>query len=90
MHNLELNNNKTHLIQFHPYQKPPLNLNTVKTIQNIREVQNIELLGINIDTHLNWKAHINKIKSKISKFIYALSVFKVNTHSKCALTAYYA
>lgn len=56
----------------------------------IDEVKSFTLLGINIDTHLNWKAHVEKIKIKLSQFVYALSVLKANTNLKTAMIAYYA
>lgn len=89
-HNLEINNNKTKLIQFKPRQKQQLNLNPVKSSLNIEEVNSFKLLGITLDTHLHWKDHIDNVKSKLSQFIYAIKILKSNTKLECALTAYYA
>lgn len=89
-HNLEINCNKTKLIQFRPHQKQPLNLSTVSTNLNITEVNEFTLLGITIDTHINWQKHTAKIKTKISRFVYALGILKRNTHSECAKSAYFA
>ncbi|KAI5635103.1 reverse transcriptase (RNA-dependent DNA polymerase) domain-containing protein [Phthorimaea operculella] len=89
-HSLEINNAKTKLIQFRPFQKRPINLEEIVNSLNIQEVNECTLLGINIDTHLNWKSHVEKIKTKLSQFIYALSVIKQNTQNESALTAYYA
>lgn len=36
----------------------------------------LRFLGLNIDTHINWEMHIQKIWSKLSKFTYALHKFK--------------
>lgn len=89
-HCLELNINKTKLIQFRPYQKVPLNLTNISNEIGIKEVSTFNLLGLTIDTNLNWKKHIEVTNNKLSRFIYALSVLKRNTHIECALSAYYA
>lgn len=53
-------------------------------------VPSFPLLGITIDSHINWKDHISKIKTKLSQFIYALRQLKKTTNLQTALTAYYA
>lgn len=88
--NLEINNDKTSIIQFRPYQKAPLNLSLLsKNIQS-KEVNTCLLLGFNIDSYINWKSHVDKLKNKFAQFIYALSVLKRNTDERCALSTYYA
>jgi hypothetical protein len=89
-HNLEINLNKTKIIQFKPTQKAALEM--ILQINNtiIEEVTEFKLLGITIDTSINWKYHIQSVKNKLSSFIYALSVLKVNTNQKTALSAYFA
>jgi hypothetical protein len=89
-HNLQINYNKTKIIQFRPHQKQPLNINLTSNNIQIEEVQHFTLLGITIDSSLNWKAHICNIKSKLARFHFALSVLKVNTNFETALSAYYA
>lgn len=89
-HNLEINNKKTKIIQFRPYQKQQLDLQVISNSLNIQETDNFTLLGITLDSHLNWKSHVEKIKTKLSQFTYALSVIKINTNRDCALSAYYA
>ena len=42
----------------------------------IEQVDSFNFLGIVIDTHLNWKAHIEKVSSKISKALGILSKLK--------------
>lgn len=89
-HNLEINYSKTKVMQFKTYNSPTLSLNI--DFQNIflETVQTFNLLGLNIDTHLNWKTHIDHIKIKLSKFIYALFQLKHSTNTDTALSAYYA
>jgi hypothetical protein len=88
-----MNLKKTKIIQFKPTQKKPLELNlktVTSTSNNIEEVKEFNLLGITIDSGINWKAHIQNIKTKLCKFVYALNVLKTNTSLECALSAYYA
>jgi hypothetical protein len=89
-HNLTLNYSKTKLMQFHPYQKQPLQINyTFKNVP-IECVTSYMLLGINIDSNINWKNHVKKISAKLSRFTYALYELKKVTNKEAALSAYYA
>lgn len=87
-HNLEINYTKTKVMEFHSYQMRPyqLDLNNNK----IERVQTFNLLGLNIDSNMNWKQHIQITKTKLSHFTYALYNLKKCTDFKTALTAYYA
>lgn len=89
-HNLVVNENKTKIIQFKTYNKNLLNLTQIRIKLNIEEAHTFKLLGITLDTHLNWKKHIEEVTSKLSKFIFALTLLKKNTNIHCALAAYYA
>jgi hypothetical protein len=89
--NLSLNYTKTKIMQFRPYNKAPLDINQLIFDNNIiQSVGNFNLLGIVIDTHLNWKQHIQQVKSKLSKFSYALFELRHSTTKEAALSAYYA
>ncbi|KAG6449746.1 hypothetical protein O3G_MSEX006201 [Manduca sexta] len=85
-HNLQLNYQKTKLITFHPPQKQPLNIDISYKGTTLELVKNVTLLGLDIDSHINWKQHIQKI----SKFTYALYEIKKTTDVKTALSSYYA
>lgn len=89
-HNLEINFNKTKIISFHPRQKIPININFSFKNNKLEVVDKFTLLGLNIDTQINWKSHIQKIRAKISKFSYALREIKKATDLKTALVTYYA
>lgn len=89
-HNLTINNDKTKIIQFRPRQKQPLNLSTISKNLNIQEVTDCTLLGLTLDCHLNWKPQVEKIINKLSRFVYALSMLKINTGIECALAAYHS
>ena len=68
---LSLNVNKTKYMIFHNYQrdikscKPDVRINN----QSIERVSEFNFLGLTIDEHLNWNAHIQKISNKIAKLI---------------------
>lgn len=89
-HNLEINFTKTKIITFHPWQKNRININFTFNQQQLEVVNDFTLLGLTIDTHINWKTHIQKVKSKISKFSYALREIKKTTNLQTALVTYYA
>jgi hypothetical protein len=89
-HNLEINFFKTKLMTFQPYQKAPLSINFYYKNNKLDVVDELTLLGIAIDTYINWKPHIQKIKSKFSKFIYAFLEIKKTTNMQTALAMYYA
>lgn len=88
--NLLINYTKTKLIEFRPHQKSPLNVQLNIDGTPIENVSSCTLLGLEIDSHLNWKNHIERIKAKLSRFTYALFNLKLNTDKKTAITAYYA
>ncbi|KAI5642242.1 reverse transcriptase (RNA-dependent DNA polymerase) domain-containing protein [Phthorimaea operculella] len=88
---LQINSKKTKVIQFHPPQKQPLSLNNIHIDQNqVHEVKTHNLLGIHLDSNLNWKEHVSKTKTKLTRFTYALNTIRNNTNVEAALSAYYA
>lgn len=89
-HSLEINYTKTKIMSFRPHQKPALNIQATFNNIALEQVETFSLLGVNIDTHLNFKHHIQKIKSKLSSFTYALRELKTTTDLPSALAAYYA
>lgn len=89
-HNLEINFDKTKIITFHPPQKVPLKIDFEYNSFKIEAVNQFTLLGLEIDTHVNWKAHLQKIRNKIAKFTYALLEIKRSTDLQTALSTYYA
>ena len=89
-HNLLLNLNKTKIIQFKPYQKSALQITYDFNNIKLDIITSATLLGIDFDSQLNWKPHIQKIWKKMTSFIYALQHLKRVTDFKTALTAYYA
>ena len=73
---LSLNINKTKAMILHtPQQKVHLPILQIAD-SKIEYVDNFNFLGIFIDKHLYWNAHINKIACKISKTTGILNTFK--------------
>lgn len=89
-HNLEVNFSKTKIIPFHPYQKPQININFMFQGLQLDVVNESKLLGLTLDTHINWKSHIKNIRAKLAKFSYALCEVKKTTDLATALSMYYA
>lgn len=89
-HNLQLNLEKTKVIQFKPYQKSPLpiifNYNNI----TLESVNSATVLGIDLDANMNWKPHIERLSKKLSSFIYALQHLKRASDFQTALSVYYA
>ena len=61
---LNVNLTKTKIMQFRNYKTKPLNFNIVEKNTKIDEVENTNYLRVEIDCHLNWKAHIMKTNKK--------------------------
>ena len=63
---------------FHPYQKDVSNLVPVLKInQNeIERVDKFYFLGVTLDEHVNWKAHTNKLATRLSKYSGILNKLK--------------
>lgn len=87
--NMKVNIEKTQLICFTTgYQDLHLTVNLFgSTLQNS---DNIKFLGVKIDSHLNWKAHINTLANKIASFCYALRMISSSVNEEAALMAYHA
>ena len=49
-----------------------------------------KFLGIEIDSELNWKEHVQYLAKKISSFTYALRIVSNSVNEEAALTAYYS
>ena len=64
---LSLNIDKTKFMIFHTQNKHVPQLNLSINGVNIDKVESFNFLGITLDTHLNWNAHINKVSTKIGR-----------------------
>ena len=68
---LSLNVNKTKYMIFHNYKRDiKSSISDVRiNNQSIERVPEFNFLGLTIDEHLNWNAHIRNISNKIAKSI---------------------
>lgn len=81
LHNsLVLNHSKTETIYFH--------LSNIKT--NINNKNTVKLLGIHLDTKLNWNAHTAQVCKKLSRSLFLLRKLKSCVSGSLLITAYYA
>lgn len=87
--NLNMNIDKTKMLQFRNYKKKRYNLNINVKNSKLEEVNSLKFLGVIIDTNLNWKSHIEYINKRISSYCYALSILKNLTSTNVAKSAYY-
>ena len=78
LNKLSLNVKKTKFMLFHPYQKDVSNLVPVLKInQNeIERVDKFDFLGVTLDEHVNWKAHTDKLATRLSKYSGILNKLK--------------
>ena len=78
LNKLSLNVKKTKFMLFHPYQKDVSNLVPVLKInQNeIEKVDKFDFLGVTLDEHVNWKAHTDKLATRLSKYSGILNKLK--------------
>lgn len=89
-HQLQLNLKKTKIIQFKPRQKKALQITYFHKNILIESVYSATLLGVELDSGMNWKVHIQKLNAKLSTFAYALSQIKRTTDLTTCLAVYYA
>ena len=74
---LSLNLRKTKYMLFHHHNKKlPNNISLQINSTEIERVTNFIFIGVTINEHLSWKPHIDKICSKISKYIGILNKLK--------------
>ena len=86
---LSLNIDKSNYIIFRSFKKKvhPITVN----ISNIplKEVPHIKYLGVLLDSHLNWKAHISLLSSKLKRSIGILSKARHYTNIEILRNLYY-
>ena len=79
---LSLNVEKSYYIIFHPVQKKTnYQVNIFLKCQPLKQVFDTSYLGVVLDCHLNWKAHISMLTKKIKRNIGAIS--KIRNFVSC-------
>lgn len=86
--NLKINLTKTNIMNF--YQRIQFNdMNIIYEANKIETVQVTKFLGLNIDSKLTWKFHINEVSKKLSKSAFALRKLSRIVHKHTLLVAYH-
>ncbi|KOB74159.1 Oxysterol binding protein [Operophtera brumata] len=55
----------------------------------VGQVETAKFLGIWLDQHCNWKAHITQVCDRLDKFVYAIKRLRLRVSIDAALTAYH-
>lgn len=87
--NLQVNIEKTKIMQFHSYNTKTLPIHIMHGNKQVEEVSHFKFLGITIDEHLNWKQHIHDVCGKLNRFVFALKRLRQTVSKDAALTAYH-
>lgn len=88
--NLKINLSKTSYMTFQNKNKCVLPLKIAYKEETLIAVNNARFLGIDIDSNLDWKSHINNLCSKLHQFSYALYMLKKVSNISAVLTVYHA
>lgn len=51
---------------------------------------NVKLLGITIDSHLNWEMQCELLSKKLNSFVYTLRAVRNQVDTQCLKTIYYS
>ena len=73
---LSLNFDKTYFVQFRPKNRYETNIKITCDNKLIKETKNIKFLGLNIDSSLSWKDHIDQIMFKLGTACYVIRYVK--------------
>ena len=76
LNRLQLNTEKSKFMLFHMPQKSIPNLKLTISGSIIERVTQFKFLGLNIDSNLNWKAHLSAVSTKVSRVIGLLHKLK--------------
>jgi hypothetical protein len=90
MNHLKINLSKTKFMQFKSIKSKIHHLQIKHNADTVEEVKSITFLGVNLDTHCNWKEHVEVVCKKVNKFIFALWRLKQTVSLQTALTTYHA
>jgi len=73
---LSLNFDKTYFLQFRPKNSYELDIKISCDNKLIKETKNTKFLGLDIDSSLSWKNHIDQMMFKLSRACYAIRYVK--------------
>jgi hypothetical protein len=86
---LKVNLDKTKIIQFSNYKSEREPLNIMCNGESVKDVCNTTFLGLVLDKHCNWKAHLENVCTRINKFVFALRKLKKISNMETAITSYH-
>ena len=88
---LSLNEDKTKLVVFRPYNKKlPANFYIKINKYKIKPCPYVKYLGVLIDEHLSWNTHINSLCQQLSQSIGIISKIRHYVPLKSCISVYYA
>lgn len=87
--NLQVNLNKTKYMQFYNKCGKKIKLNIKYNEIEIEESHTIKFLGILLDSHCDWTAHVDMVCNKLNRFVYALRRLRATASRQTALIAYH-
>jgi len=73
---LSLNYDKTYFLQFRPKNSYEINIKISCDNKLIKEIKNTKFLGLDTDSSLSWKSHIDQMMIKLSTACYVIRYVK--------------
>lgn len=86
---LTINSNKSHVISF-DYKYRPFHPTITLGETNIESCTVVNMLGLSMDSKLNWGDHVNKISLKLSRSLFAFRNIVKRVPKTTAKSVYYA
>lgn len=86
---LSLNVGKTSFVIFHPAQSKNPQLNVALNSMKIRESLTVKFLKVLLHQHLNWKAHVENVRSKASRIVGIFHKIKLPVPQNILQSFYY-
>jgi len=87
---LSLNFDKTYSLQFRPKSSYEINLKISCDNKLIKEIRNTKFLGLDIDSSMSWKTHIDQMIIKLSRTCYAVRYIKYFIFQDTLRTNYFS
>ena len=88
---LSLNVEKSNFVIFRPRQrKLPFNVNLTLNNKQLQQEDCIKYLGVQIDSHLNWKPQIENITKKLKRSVGILSKVRYFISANILISLYYS
>lgn len=87
--NLKVNVNKTKFLQFYNRKQKSDKIPVVYNNEEILESNNINFLGLKLDSNCSWKFHLEYVNGRLNSFVFALWKLARITDYRTALLAYH-